>query len=144
MKNFMIVLVSVLMLTATVNAETKIYAWSNFNTLENSKANEYLTYKGRETLFGLGVMYDFNKNVKLELNAGLGRSNANVNISQTVSYKRKTFNVTKDLEYNTGMYQIEGKINYKLSKNFEVEAGYLQSKNALKRDTIAFKLMYKF
>lgn len=106
MKSFMIALVLVLMLTATVNAETKIYAWSNFSTLENSKANEYLSYKGKESLFGLGIMHDFNKNLRLEVNAGLGRSDTNVDISQT--------------------------------------AGYLYSKNALKRDTIAFKLIYKF
>lgn len=129
---------------ANANAETKMYLWSSFSTLENSKANEYLTYKARESLFGLGLIHDFNKNIKLEVMGGLGKSDADVNISQSVTYLGKTFNVTKDLEYNTGMYQVEGKITYKLSKNFEVEAGVSESKNALKKDTVMFKLIYKF
>lgn len=147
MKGFRILCFSVVIFIfaiANANAETKMYLWSSFSTVENSKANEYLTYKARESLSGLGLIHDLNRNIKLEIVGGLGKSDADVNISQNVTYFGKTFNVRKDLEYNTGMYQIEGKITYKLSKDFEVEAGVSESKNALKKDTVMFKLIYKF
>lgn len=131
---------------AVQSQAAEIYLFSQHSDLTNSKANEYVDFKSSENILGLGFIthvIDKNKD-KLDLRAGLGRSKADISISQTVNLLGKNYTVSKELNYRTGMYLFNISYSYKISQSFSVAAEFEQSKNALKRDTYIFKLSYQF
>ncbi|GLI53963.1 hypothetical protein [Thermodesulfovibrio yellowstonii] len=111
----------------------EIYLFTQHTDMKNSKASEYVDFKSSENIAGGGfATYVIGKNKdKLDIKVGLGKSKADINISQTVSVFGKNYVVEKSLSYRTGMYL------FSLSYSYHI-------KNALKRDTYLLKISYEF
>lgn len=145
--SFSLLLTVFLLTVQTVAADAaELYTFVQHANVENSKANEYVDFKSSENVAGLGfATHIIQKDKdKLDLRAGLGRSKADISISQTVNLLGKNYTVSKELNYNTGMYLFNISYSYKISKSFSIQAEFEQTKNALKRDTYMFKLSYQF
>lgn len=144
--SFSLLLTVFLLTVQTVAADAaELYTFVQHVNVENSKANEYVSFKAHENIFGLGFathIIEKNKD-KLDLRVGLGKSSANIDISQTITLG-KTYTVEKSLNYNTGMYLFSVSYSYNISKSFSVTAELEQSKNALKRNVYMLKLSYNF
>lgn len=85
MKVLVLVWIVIVFSVAYVHA-ADVYLFSQYVDVENSKANEYITFKAREFLAGVGFTTNvLTKNDKFEMKAGLGKSKANIDISQSVN-----------------------------------------------------------
>lgn len=124
----------------------EIYAWSSYATLENSRGNEYVNFSSNEQLFGFGFSSNLiqkNKD-KIEMRLGIGKSASRINITQSFSFMGTNYKLEKDLDYQTGMYLFSVSYNFKVLKDFNIEAKISQSKNLLKKNEYFFKLIYTF
>lgn len=124
----------------------EVYLFTQHTDMKNSRASEYVDFKARESVAGVGFathIIEKSKD-KLDIKAGLGKSKADISISQTVNVFGKTYVVEKNLNYNTGMYLFSTSYSYRINKSFSVAAEFEQSKNALKRDTYILKISYEF
>lgn len=148
MKKFIFILVGMIIIFAHIKVTyaAEIYLFIQHSDVQNSKANEYVDLQSRENLAGLGFStHVFQKDRdKLELKAGLGKSKADIFISQTVKLLGKTYSVQTDLNYRTVMYLFNISYSYYISKAFLIQVEFEQSKNILKRNTYTLKLAHEF
>lgn len=144
MKTLILVLIVMIFSVAYVYA-ADVYLFSQYADVENSKANEHVAFKAREFLIGVGFATNvLAKNDKLDMKAGLGKSIANINISQTVDVLGKNYKVEKELKYDVGMYFVSTSYVYRISKGFSIQVEVEKSKNLLERNQYLIKLKYKF
>ncbi|MCS7106338.1 MAG: hypothetical protein NZ942_03410 [Candidatus Aenigmarchaeota archaeon] len=146
MKALILVLVLIMIVFSVVYVHAAdVYVFSQYADVENSKANEYIAFKAKEFLAGVGFTTNvLTKNDKLEMKAGLGRSKANIDILQSVNVLGKVYQIEKDLNYNTGMYLVSTSYSYRFSKDFSVQFEVEKSKNLLERKQYILKLKYEF
>ncbi|MDI6864628.1 DUF481 domain-containing protein [Thermodesulfovibrio yellowstonii] len=124
----------------------EVYLFTQHADMKNSKASEYVDFKSSENLAGAGfATHVISKDKdKLDIKIGLGKSDTNIKISQSVKVLNKVYSVNKKLKYNTSMYLFSVSYSYNISKSFSVAAEFEQSKNALKRDTYILKISHEF
>lgn len=142
--SFFLLLTVFLSIQAADAAE--VYFFTQHADIENSKANEYVSFQARENIAGLGFathIIEKSKD-KLDMRAGLGKSMANIDISQSITLLGKNYTVEKNLNYRTGNYLFSLSYSYRISKSFSIQAEFEQNKNALKRDTYLLKISYEF